>query len=159
MGLIHECQVLAWLEEGIFHLTGLPRTQRAGVRSACRAERLSYFLEPRSRFFRMRGKLIRVDVFQTSHICIVDIFISLKMGLAWYKHSFCLFSQGFYLGQYIVHVAVGFFLLFNFKSRLCTYIMQVNISFSCRIQLEPVLVHLTTTREILQLIINILQET
>lgn len=76
-GLIHECQVLERVEEGIFCCAGLPCTQRAVVGAA--VVRLHYCLEPRSRLLRMRGKLVIVDVFQTGHICILDIFISLKM--------------------------------------------------------------------------------
>lgn len=80
---IHDCKTSREHGGGAFVLRGAPshtegRSWWGWVRSAHLALWPPYCLLPRSGLWRMRRKLIIVDVFQTSHICISDIFISLK---------------------------------------------------------------------------------
>lgn len=70
---------------GAFLWAGLPHTRRAGdvdLSGACTLGNARALLSlPSSRLLRIEGKVSIVDRFQTSHICILDIFISLKCVL------------------------------------------------------------------------------
>ena len=62
-------------------LTHGGQSPQTWVKAECWAVLVPYFLFSASRLLRIKGRVITVDIFQNSHICISDIFVSLKCVL------------------------------------------------------------------------------